>query len=192
MTGLIVIDESGDLGSKGTTYFAMAAMIMIRPRHLKSAYKLLHKGSFEQKWYNSSKEERSQLFKTMSVCQFKAVYSVINKNYPLSKVNLYGNPLYEIMIRQVVSDALTTLSCKDVNIYLDRNRFITEKRFIEIVTEECQKAKANLKDTGLKDSQNNPCIQLVDFIAGASHAKYEHDDRTLEIINEKISVARRF
>ena len=49
MTGLIVIDESGDLGSKGTTYFAMAAIVMIRPRHLKPAYKLIHKGSFEQK-----------------------------------------------------------------------------------------------------------------------------------------------
>lgn len=27
MTGLIVIDESGDLGSKGSTYFAIAALV---------------------------------------------------------------------------------------------------------------------------------------------------------------------
>ena len=47
------------------------------------------------------------------------------------------------------------------------------------------------KDAGLKDSQSNPCIQLVDFIAGASHAKCEHDDKMLEILGEKISVARR-
>ena len=192
MTGLIVIDESCDLGSKGTVYFAMAAMVMIRPRHLKPAYKLLHKGSFEQKWYNSSEEERTQLFNTMSTCQFKAVYSVINKNHPLSKKNYYGNILYEIMVRQVVSDALSVLSCKDVNVYLDRNRFITEKRFREIVTEECQKSGANLKDVGLKDSYSNPCIQLVDFVAGASHAKCEHDNNTLDLINKKISVARRF
>lgn len=192
MTGLIVIDESGDLGSKGTTYFAMAAIVMIRPRHLKPAYKLIHKGSFEQKWYNSSNEERTTLFQTMKSCQFNAVYSVINKNCPLSKKNLYGNPLYEMMVRQVVSDALSVLQCKDVNIYLDRSRFITEKRFIEIVSEECKKSGANLKDAGLKDSQSNPCIQLVDFIAGASHAKCEHDDKMLEILGEKISVARRY
>lgn len=41
MTGLIVIDESGDLGSKGSTYFAIAALVMLRPRHLKVASKLL-------------------------------------------------------------------------------------------------------------------------------------------------------
>ena len=192
MTGLIVIDESGDLGSKGTTFFAMAAIVMIRPRHLKPAYKLIHKGSFEQKWYNSSNEERTTLFQMMKTCQFNAVCSVINKNHPLSKKNLYGNPLYEMMVRQVVSDALSVLQCKDVNIYLDRSRFITEKRFIEIVAEECKKSGANLKDAGLKDSQSNPCIQLVDFIAGASHAKCEHDDKMLEILSEKISVARRY
>ena len=192
MTGLIVIDESGDLGSKGTVYFSMAAMIMLRPRHLKPAYKLLHKGSFEQKWYNSSEQERIQLFNSMNNCQFKAVYSVINKNHPLSKKNYYGNMLYEKMVRQVVSDALSVLPCKDVNVYLDRNRFITEQRFIEIVTEESQLFGANLKNAGLKDSQSNPCIQLVDFIAGASHAKCEHEDNTLELISEKISVARRF
>ena len=36
MTGLIVVDESGDLGSAGSEYFAMAALILMRPRHLKS------------------------------------------------------------------------------------------------------------------------------------------------------------
>ncbi|MBO4356819.1 MAG: hypothetical protein J5813_01435 [Candidatus Methanomethylophilaceae archaeon] len=44
----------------------------------------------------------------------------------------------------------------------------------------------------IKDSQSNPCIQLLDFIAGASHAKCEHGDNTLEILSEKISVARRY
>ena len=29
MTGLIVIDESGDLGSGGSKYFAMAALIIL-------------------------------------------------------------------------------------------------------------------------------------------------------------------
>ena len=37
MTGLIVIDESGDLGSSGTKYFSVAALIVLRPRYLKKA-----------------------------------------------------------------------------------------------------------------------------------------------------------
>ena len=105
---------------------------------------------------------------------------------------MYGNALYEMIIRQVVSDALSVLPCRDVNVYLDRNRFISEKKFREIVTEECSKCGANLKNCCLKDSQSNPCIQLVDFVAGAVFSKYEHNDRTLEIIHDKVSVARRY
>ena len=128
----------------------------------------------------------------MSRCQFTAVYSVINKNNPLSKKKVYGNALYEILIRQVVSDALSVLPCRDVNVYLDRNRFISEKRFRDIVKEECSKYDANLKECCLKDSQSNPCIQLVDFVAGAAFSKYEHNDNMLDTICDKVSVARRY
>ena len=34
-------------------------------------------------------------------------------------------------------------------------------------------------------------IKYFDFVAGASRAKYEHDDGTLDIIGEKVSLARR-
>ena len=40
-------------------------------------------------------------------------------------------------------------------------------------------------------SEQNKCIQLADYVAGASRAKYERSDDTLDIISEKVSVARR-
>ena len=83
MTGLIVIDESGDLGSKGSTYFAIAALVMLRPRHLKVASKLLPNDGREHKWVNTDPDDRRELLSTMSGCEFRAVYAVINKNNPI-------------------------------------------------------------------------------------------------------------
>ena len=40
-------------------------------------------------------------------------------------------------------------------------------------------------------SEQNRCIQLVDYVAGASRAKYERSDDTIDILLEKVSVARR-
>ena len=191
MTGVIVLDDSGDLGSKGTKYFTIAAIIMFRPRHLKPAYKLLQNRGIELKWYTTNSDFRKKVLETMNNCQFTAVYSSINKNQPLSRENIYGNELYETMIKSVIKDALSVAPCKDLKVYLDRNRFITEKRFKQIIAEECQKQNFNLKDSGFRNSRDNPCLQLVDFVAGAVHANIENGDDTLSIISEKVSVARR-
>ena len=192
ITSIIVLDESGDLGSKGTKYFTMVALVTFRARHLKPAYKLLQNKNFEIKWHNSSENFRKNMLKTMNNCQFSAVSFTINKNHPLTKKNVYGNDLYEIALRQVLADALSYAPCKDVNVYLDRNRFITEKKFREIVSSECNKYGINLKNVGFKNSNDTPCIQLADFIAGAVHANSEHNDDSLSIIAGKLSVARRY
>ena len=57
MTGLIVIGESGDLGSQGSTYFAIAALVILRPRHLKVASKLLPNDGREHKWINTDPDD---------------------------------------------------------------------------------------------------------------------------------------
>jgi hypothetical protein len=50
VTGLIAIDESGDLGSSGTRYFTMAAIIMFRTRYLKRAADAIPNKGYEVKW----------------------------------------------------------------------------------------------------------------------------------------------
>jgi len=64
-------------------------------------------------------------------------------------------------------------------------------RFREIVSEESKIRNVNPKKVHKVSSQQNKCIQLVDFVAGAARAESEHSDETLKILNEKISFARR-
>ena len=190
MTGTIIIDESGDLGSSGTRYFSMAAIVAFRSRDLKRAANVLPNQS-ERKWYNSSKTERETILEEMSKCRFRTVYTVIDKNNPLSHKCLYGNDLYKVILRQVVSDSMEILPCKDVNVLLDRNSFITVSDFRDMVREESINHRLNPLKIDMISSDQNKCIQLVDFIAGASRAKYEIGDQSIELISEKISIARR-
>ena len=190
MTGLIAIDESGDLGPSGSKYFSIAAIIMLRPRNLKKASDMLPNGE-ERKWHNSTPVFRRNLLETLSELSFNVVYTVVNKNEPLNHHPIYGNKLYEEVLREVLSDAMEYLPCKDVNILLDGCGFIKLDRFRQIVSEEASKHEVNTKQVHKVFSNQNKCIQLVDFIAGASRAKNEYNDDTIDIITKRVSVARR-
>lgn len=190
MTGLIVIDESGDLGSAGSKYFSIAAMIMLRPRHLKSVADLLPNDE-ERKWHNSTPAFRNTILSAMANLNFRVVYTVVDKNNPLNHHPIYGNRLYETILQQVISDAMDVVPCKDVNVFLDGSGFVKLERFRQIVADEAKLHKINTKKVHKVFSNQNKCIQLVDYIAGASRAKVEFGDESINIIENKISIARR-
>lgn len=191
MTGLIAIDESGDLGPSGTEFFTIAAIITLRARYLKPAANAIPDDVCEIKWNNSKSEIRCKVIEALSVLPFKVVYCTVNKNHPENRKPVYGNELYELMLKQVISDAYDVLPCKDVNIFLDGCPFISIEKFRSVVYEEAKMCGANPKKVYKVSSQQNKCIQLVDFVAGAIRAEAEYSDNTIEKLNGKISVARR-
>ena len=168
----------------------MAAIVVFRSRDLKKAAKMLPDSS-ERKWHNTLPEKRNELLEMMSGLNFKAVYTVVDKNNPVDHDYLYGNNLYSKVLRLVVSDAMRYISSSDVNVLLDRNGFITSEEFRNIVLEEAAINNINPLRIRTLSSEQNKCLQLVDFIAGASRSKYEHGDNTIDIIKEKVSFARR-
>ena len=127
----------------------------------------------------------------MAELDFRAVYTAVDKNHPDYKRPIYGNELYERVLRQVISDAMEVLPCRDVNIIVDRSRFITIEGLRKIAEEESIARGMNVKMIDKVDSSQNKCIQLADYIAGASRSWYESNDNTLNLIQNKISIARR-
>ena len=80
MTGLIAIDESGDLGPSGSRYFCIAAMVLLRSRDLKKASRLLS-NDYESKWYNSSSEKRVRILQAMLDFKVKIWRTLRISNY---------------------------------------------------------------------------------------------------------------
>ena len=191
MTGLIAIDESGDLGSSGTRYFTMAAIIMFRTRYLKIAADMIPNKGYEVKWNNSDNHTRTSILDTLSNLDFKIVYCTVDKNHPGSKKPIYGNDLYESVLRQIVRDSISVLSCKDVNVFLDSCSFISTDLLRQIINEEAKLAGINPKKIHKVSSQQNKCIQLTDFVVGAIRASAEYSDKTICVLEKKISIARR-
>ena len=127
----------------------------------------------------------------MSNLKFKVVYTVVEKNKPLNHNPLYGNELYRTILEQVLIDAMEIVPCKDFNVLLDRNRFITNDELRAMVRREAKEFNINPMKIDMVSSEQNRCIQLVDFIAGASRAKYENGDDAIELISRNVSLARR-
>lgn len=192
MTAQIVIDESGDLGRYGSISFCMAAIVMFRARHLLRISKMIPNDGKEHKWSNTDPEDRKKLFTVMSECQFQVVYLQLDKENSETHNQVFGNELYELFIRQILADAMSVLPCRDADIRVDRCRFITLDRLREIANEEAAKAGINIKKCEKVTSHQNRCVQIVDYVVGAVRADVENGDNTLEIIREKISVARRY
>jgi len=191
MTGLIAIDESGDLGSSGTRYFTMAAIIMFRTRYLKRAADAIPNKGYEVKWNNSDNHTREMVLNALSDLNFKIVYYTLDKNHPEGNKPIYGNDLYEFVLRQIIRDSMGALTCKDVNVFLDSCSFVSTDRLRQIVNEEAKLMGANPKKVSKVSSQQNKCIQLADFVVGAVRANAEYSDETISVLEKKVSVARR-
>ena len=76
--------------------------------------------------------------------------------------------------------------------FVDRSSFIKIERLREISREEAVKAGVNLMKCDKVTSEQNRCIQLVDYVAGAARARYEDEDSSIHIIEKRISIARRY
>ena len=191
MTGLIAIDESGDLGSSGTEFFTIAAIIMLRPRNLKKAADLIPKKGYEVKWHNSDSKTKNEIINALSDLSFKIVYCTVNKNNPDDHRPVYGNELYERTLKEVIADSFKVLPCRDVNVVIDGCSFIDTEKIREIVLEEAEIQDVNPKKVYKAVSHQNKCIQLADFVAGAVRAESEYSDELFKKLSEKVSVVRR-
>ena len=80
-----------------------------------------------------------------------------------------------------------------MNVIIDGNRYIRQDELREMCEGLCDKHGKNLKRCYKEISQNEPCLRLVDYVAGSVRYSFEQgDDRYIKIIDEKISVARRY
>ncbi len=200
----IYVDESGDLGIKGTTYFIMALLVTSTPRSIekiirkvrKNILKKKYKKSIEIKANKSNKRVREYVLSKLKNKNIELYSFVVNKNKLLKEV-IYGGPsfkekFYRFITLNIIKKALGRSNHNQVMIYLDKK--YTQKKHIKSFY---HYLSSKLKDEfGTKvefkisqeDSFNQKCLQVVDFVAWAIGRKYNFgDEYYFNIIKEKLN-----
>lgn len=189
MTGMIAIDESGDLGWRGSRFFLMAAVVTQRSRHLLKAYKAAPTGDGpEIKFYDANDKERVGVLKEVADADVYIVCVCFDKYDPQCPAER-GNDLYGLSLRIVMEEAVKKYPANDLNISIDESRFIN-KRHLEMMVSEISKSTGkNIKSC--KKAASGKCTRIADYVVGAIRMRYENrDDHLYEIVKEKISFAR--
>ena len=76
---------------------------------------------------------------------------------------------------------------------VDGGRYIQQNELRTMCEQLCQSNGKNLKKCFKGISQNEPCLRLADYVAGAIRYSYEQEaDDYKSIIAEKASIARRY
>lgn len=191
MSWVVAIDESGDLG-KGTRYFCMAALIVRRPRHLRKAYDSIPTRGYESKFSNSSDEEISLILRSVAEVDVRIVYSAVDKyDYNGRFYGLLGNALYKAVLSDLLDAVGTVVPNCDLDILLDRCRFLKPSEFKDIARSKMTPHGCKIKRCDKRNSEDTPCIQIADYIAGAVWQQLNYNNESfIAIIQEKVVVAR--
>lgn len=189
-TGLIAIDESGDTGQKGSRYFLMAAIVTIRSRNYLRAYKATpSRDGPEIKFYNAKHEEHVEVL-TEVACTANSdiVYVCIDKEDRSGPAER-GNELYCKVLEELMSDAMSVATSKDLRIIVDESRFIKKDHLENMAKDLSKELGKNVKSC--KKASSDKCVRIADYVVGAIRIKYENNDGELfTIIEKKISFAR--
>ena len=191
MTWLVSIDESGSLG-RDSRFFVMAAIVTMRSRLLSSVVKKIPKKSEESKFYNCTDDQIMKILKELSNCNVSIVFVVVDKHdYKGRYYGIYGNKLYETVLRELLAEAFAIVGKSDVNVLLDRSSFISLITVRNVAEDVAEPEGSNIMRCDKVTSHQSSCVQIADFVAGAIRSYVNGDTRFIELISSKISVARR-
>lgn len=183
MTGIVAIDECGDLGKNGSRYFVMAAMMSNRSRNLLKTSKLITNTKYEEKYKNTPENKIIEILKSVSESNVVITYIVVDKyDFNSAYYGLLGNDLYITVLKNLLKSVSCTSPTYEINILLDRSSSISEKSMNDV----CDSMTGiKIKKCTKYNSSSNKCIQIADYVAGAIWHMYERNERSPFLIIEK-------
>ncbi len=210
----VYIDESGDLGfsEKSSRFFIVAYMILDHPFEISKVMKRLLKKLHERKEYarrcnelkysNSKHAVRQIVLEKICKCNIKIGFVVLDKAKVKPELKEKPTLLYNyVIVNHVMKNILPELTSSDkLYIIVDKSlRRINEEAFnkyainkaswlMTIQWRQTEQIKLSNIEVRHENSQRNPCLQAVDFLAGACFHKYEHDnDCYYKIFEDKVT-----
>ena len=191
MSWVVFIDESGDT-APNSRFFTIAATVVRRANKLRPAYAMVPKHGMEPKFYNSKPQVIRDILQAVSQCDVRIVHVTVDKyDYTGRFYGIYGNELYRRALDALLFEVTSLLKGSDVDISLDRNRFISKEELTAIAERNCELNACNLTRCEKRSSDQSPCIQIADYVSGTIYRSIrDGDDTLLRIIEDRIVVAR--
>ncbi|KYK36466.1 MAG: hypothetical protein AYK18_11605 [Theionarchaea archaeon DG-70] len=189
----LYLDESGDLGftNKSSKFYSLALYRTRFPKKIgkvvknikNNIYKKKKKKMMELKFYGSDERTRKYLFRKISTENIDIYSFTVNK----TRVYKRFHEKRDIWNQYITSQLLLRIHVVGSTAKLTIDRFLSQKKIDEY--NRYLKKKLSRKIPFLKikheSSDNNPCLQVADFIVGAFFQKYEHKkDQYCTIIKE--------
>ncbi|PKK81673.1 MAG: hypothetical protein CVT47_01225 [Thermoplasmata archaeon HGW-Thermoplasmata-2] len=183
----IYLDESGNLGcGQGSSdYFVIAVLIAKNPDEMKRCILKVRKQKLrkkykeipELKWHNSSTTIRKRLLKLVGGKDVEIAYALLRKKQLYENLKNQPKVIYNYLCGQLVSKIFEKYGAKSLEIIIDRSLYGSDRtRFDEYLAYKTLITGKNCGSSDLSisvrhmDSQQEPCLQVVDFIAGAIHS----------------------
>ena len=201
----VYVDESGDLGTseKATRFFVMCALVTHEPKKIHRVMKRVRERVLrkpfrrvpELKFTASSHRIRMSLLEMISQLDVEIWYVCLKKRAIYFANEQGHNRIYNDLAGILLEHILAT-EARNVDITIDRSlskanreRFDSELR--ERVTRLTIKMRKLPIYISLKhvNSQEEPCIQAVDFVCGAVFNRHERgDSRYYDLIKARITM----
>ena len=196
----VFIDESGDLGEKGSKYFVITAIWVDKPELFDRLIKNLRRYKFkkvlkkaqELKANKSSPELREQVLKKVNEIEdVRGQAVILDKKKLFSKyLKKDKNKLYNYVCGVLASTM--SVDSKRLIIRIDRSKGRQALRddFNGYICRKCKEGKWNREVKVYHSwSQSWPGLQIADFVSWAVFNKYEYEnDYYFRIIEKKVNI----
>ena len=179
------IDESGDLGPRGSTHFVVAAAIVYDPHRLSRIIKKVRKNRMrkslkalgELKANNTDDIFKQRIYELIARSDTEIYATVIDKRKVRSDLYRAKEKLYNYLCGLLIK--LIAKSREEIEIVLDQKS--TNKATMEdirsYIWREVRQRWPNCRvSIHLRDSQFSPPLQVTDFIAWAVYRKFSRQD----------------
>lgn len=194
----VFIDESGDLGRFGSTYFVIACLLTENPIQLERIIKrvrqrILHKHEKELPEFKanaSSEQVRKKILSMVNKTDSKIALLVFEKKN--RDLRAKSKELYNQLVGSLLMEIDFT-STEQIEIIIDKkdNNQLLRNDLDDYVKKALEQFNNKITIKHLDSHYSKP-LQVVDFIAWAAHRKYSlKDDSYYELIKEKVHLLKK-
>ena len=192
----IFIDESGDLGftTKSSEFFVVAALIVYNPLPIHRCFKKIRQNKLKKKFkvlpefkFNNSGEEiKLRILKCIAKSEVDIAYCILRKNQVYLHLRNKHSIIYNYLIGSLVSNIIQKIwITDDIKVIVDKSlngiqREAFDQYLVYKTFEKSHITHFELPNITIEhvDSYTDPCIQAVDFVAGALHHYYRTNEDT--------------